>query len=131
MKGILSGEDAKKAIDCGASAIIVSNHGGRQLDRAPATLPALVDVLAAVGNEVEVYVDGGLRRGSDVVAAIALGARAAIIGRPWGYGLSAAGKRRYGHHQHLPHRNRAHAAASGCASLDALDSEFLRIPADW
>lgn len=132
VKGILSGEDAKKAIDCGASAIIVSNHGGRQLDRAPATLPALVDVLAAVGNEVEVYVDGGLRRGSDVVAAIALGARAAMIGRPWAYGLSAAGESgvmdiinifRTGIERTL--------RLLGCGSLDALNGEFLRIPADW
>ncbi len=71
---------------------MVSNHGGRQLDASPATITALVEVLAAVDNEVEVLVDGGFRRGADVVKAVALGARAAMVGRPWAYGLAAAGE---------------------------------------
>ena len=91
-KGILTGEDARRAMDCGVSAIVVSNHGGRQLDGAPATMTALVEVLDAVGTEVEVFVDGGFRRGADVVKAIALGARAVMVGRPWAYGLAAAGE---------------------------------------
>jgi isopentenyl diphosphate isomerase/L-lactate dehydrogenase-like FMN-dependent dehydrogenase len=91
-KGILTADEARRAVDCGVSAIVVSNHGGRQLDCVPATMPALVEVLDAVGTEVEVYVDGGFRRGADVVKAVALGARAAMIGRPWAYGLAAAGE---------------------------------------
>lgn len=91
-KGILTGEDARRAVDCGVSAIVVSNHGGRQLDCAPATVTALVEVLDAVGTELEVFVDGGFRRGADVVKAVALGARAVMVGRPWAYGLAAAGE---------------------------------------
>jgi isopentenyl diphosphate isomerase/L-lactate dehydrogenase-like FMN-dependent dehydrogenase len=91
-KGILSGEDARRAVDAGASAVVVSNHGGRQLDSVPATMTVLSEVLDAVSDQVEVYVDGGFRRGADVVKAVALGARAALIGRPWAYGLAAAGQ---------------------------------------
>ena len=91
-KGILTGDDARRAVDCGVSAIVVSNHGGRQLDAVPATITALVEVLDAVGTDVEVLVDGGFRRGADVVKAIAIGARAVMVGRPWAYGLAAAGE---------------------------------------
>lgn len=91
-KGIVTGDDARRAVDCGVSAIVVSNHGGRQLDRVAATMPALLEVLDAVGTEVEVLVDGGFRRGADVVKAVALGARAVMVGRPWAYGLAAAGE---------------------------------------
>lgn len=91
-KGIMTGDDARRAVDCGVSAIVVSNHGGRQLDGVAPTIPALLDVLDAVGTEVEVFVDGGFRRGADVVKAVALGARAAMVGRPWAYGLAAAGE---------------------------------------
>lgn len=91
-KGVMTGDDARRAVDCGVAAIIVSNHGGRQLNSAPATITALVDVLDAVGDQVEVLVDGGFRRGADVVKAVALGARAAMVGRPWVYGLAAAGE---------------------------------------
>ena len=91
-KGIVTGDDARRAVDAGVSAIIVSNHGGRQLDGVAAGLPALVEVLEAVGDQVEVLVDGGFRRGADVVRAVSLGARAAMIGRPWAYGLAAAGE---------------------------------------
>jgi isopentenyl diphosphate isomerase/L-lactate dehydrogenase-like FMN-dependent dehydrogenase len=91
VKGVLSTEDAKEAVDRGASAIIVSNHGGRQLDGAPATFAALPDIVDAVGDQVEVLVDGGIRSGADVVRALHLGARAAMVGRAWAYGLCAAG----------------------------------------
>ena len=82
----------RAAVDCGAAAIIVSNHGGRQLDPVPATMSVLVEVLDAVGDQAEVLVDGGFRRGADVVKTVALGARAAMVGRPWAYGLGAAGE---------------------------------------
>jgi L-lactate dehydrogenase (cytochrome) len=92
IKGILSVEDAKRVIDVGASAIVVSNHGGRQLDHAPATLDVLPEIVAAVEDRVEVLIDGGIRRGTDVLKALALGARACMIGRPYLYGIAAAGQ---------------------------------------
>ncbi len=92
IKGILVGEDARLAVDCGAAGIVVSNHGGRQLDRAPASLDALPEVVAAVAGRAEVYLDGGVRRGTDVVTAIALGARAVFLGRPMAWALAAAGE---------------------------------------
>src|SRR4029077_1618171 len=82
VKGILTPEDARRALDHGARGIIVSNHGGRQLDGAPATLDVLPGVLTEVGGGAEVYLDGGVRRGTDVVTALALGARGVGVGRP-------------------------------------------------
>ncbi len=93
VKGVLSGEDARRAVDAGATAVVVSNHGGRQLDGAPATLDVLPEVVASVGGYAEVLVDGGIRRGAHVVAALAMGARAVLIGRPYLFGLAAAGER--------------------------------------
>ena len=89
VKGILGVEDARRAVALGADAISVSNHGGRQLDHAPSTIRALPPIVDAVGSEAEVYLDGGIRRGSDVLKALALGARACMIGRPLVYGLGA------------------------------------------
>jgi isopentenyl diphosphate isomerase/L-lactate dehydrogenase-like FMN-dependent dehydrogenase len=91
VKGLVTAEDAKLACDHGASAVVVSNHGGRQLDGAIASLDALPEVVEAVGNRAEVYLDGGVRRGSDVVMALALGARAVLVGRPALYGLAFGG----------------------------------------
>jgi isopentenyl diphosphate isomerase/L-lactate dehydrogenase-like FMN-dependent dehydrogenase len=91
-KGVLSAADARRAVDVGCAAVVVSNHGGRQLDGVAASLDALGDVVAEVGGEVEVLLDGGVRRGSDVAKALCLGARAVLIGRPWAYGLGAAGE---------------------------------------
>ena len=89
VKGVLRGDDAARCLDAGADAIYVSNHGGRQLDRAVSTAEALREVMAAVGDRAEVYVDGGIRSGVDVLAALALGARGAFIGRPalWALGV--------------------------------------------
>lgn len=91
IKGVLSGEDARRAIDAGADAIVVSNHGGRQLDGVAATLRALPEVVEAAGGRAEILLDGGIRRGSDVVKALCLGARAVLIGRAYAYGLGAGG----------------------------------------
>ncbi len=91
IKGVLSGDDALRAIEAGADAIVVSNHGGRQLDSVSSTLSALPEVVAAVEGRVEVLMDGGVRRGSDVVKALCLGARAVLIGRAYAYGLGAGG----------------------------------------
>jgi len=92
VKGVMTGADARRAVDAGADAVWVSNHGGRQLDGLLGSAEALPEVVAAVSGQAEVYVDGGIRRGSDVVKALALGARACMIGRPWMYGLAAGGQ---------------------------------------
>jgi L-lactate dehydrogenase (cytochrome) len=93
IKGVQTIDDARRVIDAGADAIVVSNHGGRQLDRAPTPLEQLPAIAAAVGDRAEVYVDGGILSGADVAAAIAFGARAALVGRAYLYGLMAGGER--------------------------------------
>jgi isopentenyl diphosphate isomerase/L-lactate dehydrogenase-like FMN-dependent dehydrogenase len=92
LKGVVRVDDAKRAADAGVSALSVSNHGGNNLDGTPATIRALPAIAAAVGSEVEVALDGGIRRGSDVVKALALGARAVMIGRAYLWGLAANGQ---------------------------------------
>ena len=92
IKGVLTGDDARRAVDEGAAAVVVSNHGGRQLDSTPASLDVLPEVVAAVNGRAEVLLDGGIRRGSDIIKALCLGARAVLIGRAYVYGLAAAGE---------------------------------------
>ena len=92
VKGVCRGDDARRAAEHGAKAVVVSNHGGRQLDTAPATCEVLPHVVEAAGDLCEIYVDGGIRRGSDVLKAIALGARAVLVGRPVLWGLCVAGE---------------------------------------
>lgn len=92
VKGVLTADDARRAVDEGAAAISVSNHGGRQLDYLPASLRALPEVVKAVGGKTEVLMDGGVRRGTDIVKALCLGARAVLCGRAYAYGLAAAGE---------------------------------------
>jgi len=91
LKGVIRVDEARRAVDAGVSAISVSNHGGNNLDGTPATIRALPAVASAVGDQIEVLLDGGIRRGSDVVSALALGARAVMIGRPCLWGLAAGG----------------------------------------
>jgi L-lactate dehydrogenase (cytochrome) len=92
VKGILDADDARAVVDAGADAVVVSNHGGRQLDRSPTPLEQLPAIVAAVGDRAEVYIDGGILDGADVVAAVASGARACLIGRAYLYGLMAGGE---------------------------------------
>ncbi|MEA2404709.1 MAG: hypothetical protein QOE08_1356 [Thermoleophilaceae bacterium] len=92
VKGVLDAEDARRAADAGVDGLVVSNHGGRQLDSVPSTARALPDVADAVGDEVEVLADGGVRTGLDVVKMVALGARAVLIGRPWAWAVAARGE---------------------------------------
>jgi isopentenyl diphosphate isomerase/L-lactate dehydrogenase-like FMN-dependent dehydrogenase len=92
VKGVLSGDDAVLAAEAGADAVVVSNHGGRQLEGAPATIRVLPEVVAAAGDRLEVLLDGGVRRGGDVIKALATGARAVLVGRPYLYALAAAGE---------------------------------------
>jgi isopentenyl diphosphate isomerase/L-lactate dehydrogenase-like FMN-dependent dehydrogenase len=92
LKGVMTGEDAALACEHGAAGVVVSNHGGRQLDGVAATADLLPEVVEAVAGRVEVLVDGGIRRGTDVLKALALGARAVLVGRPALWGLAAAGE---------------------------------------
>jgi len=92
IKGITSPEDARRAVDIGASGIIISNHGGRQLDTSPPAIEVLPDIVKAVAGRAEILIDGGVRRGTDVIKALALGAQAVMIGRPYLYALAAGGE---------------------------------------
>ncbi len=92
VKGVVRADDARKAVDHGAAGVIVSNHGGRQLDTAPATLDALPAIAEAIGHQAEVLMDGGVRRGTDILKALALGAKAVLVGRPIIWGLAAGGE---------------------------------------
>jgi isopentenyl diphosphate isomerase/L-lactate dehydrogenase-like FMN-dependent dehydrogenase len=92
VKGIVASEDAQRALDIGADGVIISNHGGRQLDGVPATLRVLPEIRSAVGDDAVLLLDSGVRRGSDVVKTLALGANAAMIGRAYVYGLAAHGE---------------------------------------
>ena len=92
VKGVLDPEDARRAVEAGVDGIVVSNHGGRQLDSVPSTARALPDVVDAVGDRVEVLADGGVRTGLDVVKMVALGARAVLIGRAWAWAVAARGE---------------------------------------
>lgn len=103
VKGVLTEEDARLAVDSGADGVVVSNHGGRQLDGVHATIDALPEVVDAVEGRIEVFVDGGVRRGTDVVKALALGARAAMVGRPVLWGLAAGGEEGVRHVLELLH----------------------------
>jgi L-lactate dehydrogenase (cytochrome) len=132
VKGILIGDDARRAIDEGAAAVVVSNHGGRQLDSVSSTLRALPEVVAAANGQIEVLMDGGIRRGSDIVKAICLGARAVLIGRGYAYGLAAAGKpgvRRA--LQILKGDVERTLRLLGCPSISALDRSFINVPQAW
>ena len=91
IKGLLTADDARRAVDEGATAVVVSNHGGRQLDTVLSTLEALPEVVKAVGTRTEILIDGGIRRGADIVKALCLGARAVLVGRAYAFGLGAAG----------------------------------------
>lgn len=126
VKGVLHPDDALRAVGSGADAVIVSNHGGRQLDHAPSSISALPAIVAAVGADAEVYLDGGVRRGSDIVKALALGARACLVGRPLVYGLAAGGTRGAGRAMALLEQElRLTLALLGCPAVAGLDTSWL------
>jgi len=132
VKGLLTGDDARRAVDEGVAGVIVSNHGGRQLDSVYPAIRALPEVVAAVNGRIDVLMDGGIRRGGDIIKAICLGARAVLIGRAFAYGLAAAG---------YPGVLRALEILQadvdrtlrllGCSSISALDSSYVDFPAHW
>lgn len=126
VKGILRGDDALRAVEHGAKAVIVSNHGGRQLDGAIASIDALSEVVAAVGNKAEVLVDGGIRRGTDILKALALGAKAVLLGRPVLWGLAVGGEAGACHVLELLRDELDLAMAlSGCAKLQDVDPSLV------
>jgi 4-hydroxymandelate oxidase len=126
VKGILRGDDAKKALDYGAKGIIVSNHGGRQLDGAIASLDVLPEIVEAVGEEVDILVDGGFRRGTDIIKALALGAKAVLIGRPILWGLAVNGEAGVSHVLELLRNELDLAMAlSGCPTIGDIDSSLI------
>ena len=130
IKGVLTGDDARRAVDAGAAAVIVSNHGGRQLDGAPASLSVLPEVVAAVQEQAEVLMDGGIRRGSDIVKAICLGARAVLVGRAYAYGLAAAGEAGVSHALGILRADMGRTLKLlGCAAVSDLDRSFVSVPA--
>ena len=131
-KGVLTGDDARRAIDAGAAGVVVSNHGGRQLDGVSPTLRVLPEVVKAVNSQIEVLMDGGVRRGGDIIKALCLGARAVLVGRAYAYGMAAAG---------APGVARAISILRadldrtmkllGCRSLSDLDKSLIELPQDW
>jgi isopentenyl diphosphate isomerase/L-lactate dehydrogenase-like FMN-dependent dehydrogenase len=127
VKGILSPADAARCIDLGADAVLVSNHGGRLLDGAPATLSVLPEIVDAVGGRGDVLLDGGIRRGSDIAKALALGATACAVGRPYHYGLAAGGEAGVGRVLDilLAELDRT-LAFLGCTSVSELGSDRVR-----
>ena len=132
IKGVLTGDDARRSIDEGATAIVVSNHGGRQLDSVSPALQVLPEVVAAVNGRIEVLVDGGVRRGSDIVKAVCLGARAVLIGRAYAYGLGAAGGPGVTRALEILRADVERTLKLlGCSSIAALDRSYVDVPANW
>lgn len=126
VKGVVRGDDASLAVDHGASAVVVSNHGGRQLDTSITSIEALPDVCDGVDGHCEVWLDGGIRRGTDIVKAIALGARVVLIGRPALWGLAVAGSDGVRQVLQILHDELEQAMAlCGTATLDELDRDFV------
>ena len=126
LKGILRADDARLAVENGAKGIIVSNHGGRQLDGAITTLEALPQIVEAVGNEIDIMMDGGIRRGTDVFKALALGAKAVLIGRPILWGLTVNGEAGVNHVLELLKEELSLAMTlSGCPTITEINDSFL------
>lgn len=126
IKGVLTGDDARRAIDEGAAAVVVSNHGGRQLDGVQATLRALPEIVSAVNGQIDVLMDGGIRRGADIVKALCLGARAVLCGRAYAYGLAAAGEAGVARALEILRADLERTLRLlGCPSVAALDRSFI------
>jgi len=132
VKGVLTAEDAWRAVDEGMAGVIVSNHGARQLDCVSPTLRALVEVVEAVGDRVDVLMDGGVRRGSDIVKALCLGARAVLVGRAYAYGLGAAGGPGVARAIDILRTDLIRTLKLlGCPSIAELDRSYVDVPFEW
>jgi isopentenyl diphosphate isomerase/L-lactate dehydrogenase-like FMN-dependent dehydrogenase len=129
IKGVITGDDGRHAVDEGAVAVIVSNHGGRQLDCVSATLRALPEVVTAVNGKAEILMDSGIRRGTDIIKAICMGARAVLCGRAFAYGLAAAGEAGVTNALEILRADVERALRLlGCSSLSALDRSYVDAP---
>jgi L-lactate dehydrogenase (cytochrome) len=132
VKGILTGDDAQRAVDAGAAAVVVSNHGGRQLDSVCPTICALPEIVTAVRGQTEVLVDGGIRRGSDIVKALCLGARGVLIGRAYAYGLAAAGHPGIMRALEILRADVERTLRLlGCPAVSALSPSYVDMPPGW
>ncbi len=132
IKGILTADDARRAVDEGAAAISVSNHGGRQLDCVPSSLRALPEVVKAVSGQTEILMDGGIRRGTDIVKALCLGAQAVLCGRAYAYGLAAAGEAGVNRAIEILRADLDRTLRLlGCPSVAALDRSYVNVPRNW
>jgi L-lactate dehydrogenase (cytochrome) len=132
VKGVLTGDDARRAVDEGAAAISVSNHGARQLDCVPASLRVLPEVVKAVHGQTEILMDGGIRRGADIVKALCLGARAVLCGRAYAYGLAAAGEVGVNRAIEILRADLDRTMRLlGCASVAELDRSYVNVPQSW
>jgi L-lactate dehydrogenase (cytochrome) len=132
VKGVLTAEDARRALDVGVDAIVVSNHGGRQLDGVHATLEVLPEIVNAVAGRCEVLLDGGIRRGNDVVKALSLGAKAVLIGRPWMYALGGAGEPGVTRLLEIFRRDlERDLQLMGCAKVSELGRDCVDAPGSW
>jgi len=128
-KGVLTGDDARRCVDHGAAAVVVSNHGGRQLDSSPAALRVLPEIVSAVHGRAEILMDGGILRGVDVIKAICLGARAVLIGRAYAYGLGAAGEAGVRRAIEILRDDLVRTLKLlGCPSIAALDRSHIHVP---
>ena len=129
LKGVLTVDDAHRASEAGVDAVIVSDHGGRQLGHTPATIDVLPAIADAVGDRVEVLLDSGIRRGSDILVALALGARGVLMGRAYLYGLAAAGEAGVCHALDiLADELRTAMALAGVTKLSEIDRNLVRRP---
>jgi len=132
VKGVLTADDARRAIDEGAAAISVSNHGGRQLDGVPSSLRALPEVVEAVKDRIEVWMDGGIRRGTDIAKALCMGARAVLCGRAYAYGLAAGGEAGVDRAIEILRTDLDRTLRLlGCASVAELDRSYVNVPKSW
>jgi len=132
VKGVHTAADARRAVGAGANAIVVSNHGGRQLDGVAPTLRVLPEVVEAVGKQVDVLIDGGIRRGADIAKALALGAKAILVGRAYAYGLGAAGGKGVALAIEILRTELERTLKLlGCPSVKDLDESYISLPTDW
>ena len=131
-KGVQIGDDARRAVDAGADGVVISNHGGRQLDCVYPTLRLLPEVVAAVNGQCEILLDGGIRRGTDIAKALAMGARAVLIGRAYAYGLGAGGQAGVARAIQILRADLIRALKLlGCPSVAELDESYVTYPAEW
>lgn len=132
VKGVHTADDARRAVGEGAEAIVVSNHGARQLDGVAPTLRVLPEVVAAVKGQTEILLDGGIRRGSDIVKALCMGAQAVLVGRAYAYGLSAAGEAGVSRAIDILRTDVVRTMKLlGCGSITDLDGSYVDVPSEW